>query len=59
MLSTDMMGNAWMCNKVLVSIAADDTLMLKHQAISIPNTDPMVVTPDQLNDRVTSNENLI
>ena len=51
MLSTEMVGNAWMCNKVLVSIAANDTLVLKRQAISNHNTDPMVVTPDQFNEK--------
>ena len=41
------LGNYWNHNKMSVSIESADVLALKHQAISIHNTDPILVFPKQ------------
>ena len=43
---------------VLVSIVAADALVLKHQAISIHNTDPILTAQDQFHKIITSNLNI-
>ena len=40
-------GNIWRFSQVWVSIVAGDALVLKHQAITIRNTDSMVTAPYQ------------
>ena len=44
---------------VLVSIVAADALVLKHQAISTHNTDPILTAQDQFHKIITSNLNTL
>ena len=39
--------NSWQCSWVIVGIVAVDAQLLKHQAISIHNTDAILVDPEQ------------